>query len=287
MGAVIKRELNNYFRTPLGYIIMGLFLLVTGLFFALMNLFGRNPDFGQFLQSVWIVYLFAVPLLTMRLISEERNQQTDQLLFTSPIRLVDVVGGKFIAAFVVFLLTLVVTALYAVIIAVYGELAFWETLGAYIGFILLGGCFISIGVLVSALTENQVTAAFFTFFVLLFIWLLDVVKQYVPADPGFGIAFAYVIAVGIGALIFLNTRSWLIGVAVAVLGGIAVTVGVIVDTGIYQGLITDVLNWFSLLERFNDFVLGVLKLDVVVFYLSFIGVFLYLTVRILEKRRWA
>jgi ABC-2 type transport system permease protein len=252
-----------------------------------MNLFGRNPDFGQFLQSVWIVYLFAVPLLTMRLISEERNQQTDQLLFTSPIRLVDVVGGKFIAAFVVFLLTLVVTALYAVIIAVYGELAFWETLGAYIGFILLGGCFISIGVLVSALTENQVTAAFFTFFVLLFIWLLDVVKQYVPADPGFGIAFAYVIAVGIGALIFLNTRSWLIGVAVAVLGGIAVTVGVIVDTGIYQGLITDVLNWFSLLERFNDFVLGVLKLDVVVFYLSFIGVFLYLTVRILEKRRWA
>lgn len=287
MGAIIRRELGNYFRTPLGYIIMGLFLLVTGLFFALMNLFGGSSDFTQFLQSIWIVYLFAVPLLTMRLLSEERNQQTDQLLFTSPIRLMDVVGGKFFAAFIVFLLTLVVIALYAVIVAVHGDLAFWETVGAYVGFILLGGCFISVGVFISALTENQVTAGFFTFFVLLLIWLLDAIKRYVPQEPGFGIAFAIVIVVGIGLLVFMNTRSLIFGGAIALVGILAVVIAILIDTGMFEGFITDVLNWFSVLERFRDFALGVLKLDVVVFYLSFIAVFLYLTVRILEKRRWA
>jgi ABC-2 type transport system permease protein len=287
MGAIIKRELSNYFKTPLGYIFMGLFLLVTGFFFAYGNLVRSSPDFNQFLQTVLFVYLFAIPLLTMRLLSEERNQQTDQLLFTSPVRLGSIVGAKFLAAFLMFVITLAVTALYAIVIAIHGDLAVWETVGAYIGFILLGGCFIAVGVFVSALSENQVTSAFFTFFVLLLIWLIDPVKQVAPSETVFGVIFVAIIAAAIAFFLYLNTRSWLVSGIFVVLAAAAIVITLLVDAGMYRGIIAKVLDWFSLLSRFNNFALGILKLNVVVFYASFIGVFLYLTVRILEKRRWA
>ena len=287
MSAILRRELHHYFRTPLGYIFMGLFLLVTGFFFAFGNISQGSPDFNAFLSSVLIVYLFAIPLLTMRLLSEERNQRTEQLLLTSPVRLLDIVAGKFLAAFVVFLITLAVTALYAIIIAVHGDLAAWETLGAYIGFILLGAAFIAVGLFVSALTENQITAAFFTFFVLLLIWLIDPIRRIAPGEVGFGVAFTLVAAILVGLLLYSNTRSALIGGAGGGAGAIAVAVVFAVDPTLFQGLIGKVLAWVSLLDRFQDFVVGVIKLDVVVFYFSFVAVFIYLTIRILEKRRWA
>lgn len=287
MTAIMTRELRTYFQTPIGYIFMGLFLLVSGFFFTFGNLMSGSSYFTSFLQSILFLYLFAVPLLTMRLISEERRQRTDQLLLTSPITVTDIVLGKFFAAFIVYLLTLVVTALYAIVVGIFGDLAVWQTVGGYIGFALLGASFISVGVLVSAVSENQVSSAFFTFFALLLIWFLNLVKSVAPTDPVSSTVFAAAIVIGLAGFFFANTRSWVTAGAVTLVGAATIAVLHFVQPDVFNGLIVEVLDWFSLLERFDSFTLGVIELEEVVFYLSFTSIFLFVTVRMIEKRRWA
>jgi ABC-2 type transport system permease protein len=287
MIAIMMREFRTYFQTPIGYIFMGLFLLVAGFFFTFGNLISGSSYFTSFLQSILFLYLFAVPLLTMRLLSEERRQRTDQLLLTSPITVTDIVLGKFFAAFVVYLLTLVVTVLYAVVVSIFGDLAVWQTVGGYIGFALLGASFISVGVLVSAVSENQVSSAFFTFFALLLIWFLNLVKSVAPADPVSSTVFAAAIVIGLAAFFFANTKSWITTGAVILLGGATIAVLHFVQPQVFNGLIVEVLDWFSLLERFDSFTLGLIELEEVIFYLSFTSIFLFVTVRMVEKRRWA
>jgi len=286
MFAIFKRELMGYYQTPIGYVFMGLFLLISGFFFAYNHLFTGSAYYSSFLGSIFFIFIFAIPLLTMRSISEERRQKTDQLLLTSPVSISDIVIGKFLAASSVFFVTLLVTVLYAVVVGTYGDLAVAQTAGAYIGFFLLGLCFIAIGILISALTENQVTAAFFTFFSLLFVWLINLVKQVVPTDNLSGIIFAAALGVALSAYLFFNTRSWIVGGIAVIVSAIIIVLLAVLDNTVYTGLIGNALGWISLLDRYNSFNLGILKLDAVVFYLSFCAVFLFITIRVIEKRRW-
>ncbi|MFP4378352.1 MAG: ABC transporter permease [Spirochaetales bacterium] len=287
MLAILTRELRTYFKTPIGYIFMGLFLIVSGFFFTVGNLLSASSNFTGFLQSILFIYLLAVPLLTMRLLSEEKKQKTDQLLLTSPITITEIVVGKFLAAFTVFVLTLVVTALYAVVIGIFGDLAFWQTIGGYIGFLLLGASFISVGVLISAVSDNQVSAAFFTFFTLLVIYFLNLIRSVAPQDAVSSTIFATVLVIAIAAFFYFNTKSWIAVGGVTVLGAVAIIVLHLVYPEIYLGMIADFLSWFSLLERFEAFTLGLVQLEEVVFYLSFVTIFLFMTTRLIEKRRWA
>lgn len=287
MFAIFKRELKSYFLTPIGYVFTGLFLLIAGFFFAYQHLITGSSYYSNFLGGIFFIFIFAVPLLTMRLLSEERRQRTDQLLLTSPISVTDIVLGKFFAAAVVFLATLAVTILYAVVVGTYGDLAVGETVGAYIGFFLLGLCFISIGVLISALTENQVTAAFFTFFSLLFVWLINLVKQVVPTDQLSGIIFLIAAGILLVAYLYANTRSLLVLAPSVLVVAAAIVVLALVDKSVFSGLISKVLGWISLLDRYNSFNLGLLKLQDIVYYVSFTLVFLFVTIRVIERRRWA
>ena len=188
---------------------------------------------------------------------------------------------------IVYVLTLVVTVLYALVIGIFGDLAVWETVGGYIGFLLLGSSFIAVGVLISAVSENQVSAAFFTFFALLLIWFISSIKGVVPQDIVSGTVFAAGIVVAVGLFFYLNTKSWIATGAVGIVGAIAIVVLHFIDPTMFQGLIVETIDWFSLIDRFDSFTLGLLKLEETVFYLSFTSVFLFVTIRLIEKRRWA
>jgi ABC-2 type transport system permease protein len=287
MIAILKRELKSYFLTPIGYVYTGFFLLVAGIFFFFNNLAMLSSRFTGFLASIQFIYLFAVPLLTMRLFSEERRQKTDQLLLTSPVSITGIVVGKFLAALSVYFVTLAVTLLYACVIAVFGELAFWETVGSYIGFIFLGASYISIGIFISASTENQLTAAIVSFFSLIMLWLIDTVSQTLPSDTVWGIIFASALAGAVCLFLYLNTKS-LKAVVIAALASLAVIAGLYLwDGDIFTGFIRKVLGWFSLTKRYENFSMGILKVDALVYFTSFSGLFLFLTVRLIEKRRWS
>jgi len=155
------------------------------------------------------------------------------LLITSPVSITSMVIGKFLAAFTVFLAMTVITFIYPIITTAYGAPFTTEIVGGYIGFILLGGSFIAVGVFASSLTENQVVAVVISFVSMLLMWIMDAISS------SFG------------------------------------------------GFIAKVLDWFSLLARYQDFYRGILDISSIVYYLSFIAVFLFLTVRVIEKRRWS
>jgi len=182
MLAVYRKELQTYFYSPLGYVFMGSFLLVSGIFFAMGNIMSFSSNLGTMLSNISFIFMLVVPILTMRLMSDERRTKTDQLLLTSPISLWSIVLGKFLAACTVFLCTLVLTFSYVFILAAYGSISIGEVFVNYLGFFMTGCCMIAIGLFVSSLTESQVTAAIATFGTILIIYLLDSLVGLITAD---------------------------------------------------------------------------------------------------------
>lgn len=235
MLAVYKRELQGYFYSPIAYIFMGIFLLISGVFFAMSNIMANQANFSGMLGNLSFLFMLVVPILTMRSLSEERKNKTDQLLLTSPVSLTSIVTGKFLAACTVFLITLVVTFLYPVVLFMYGNPSIIEIMTSYLGFFLLGCALIAVGIFISALSENQVTSAVITFGVLLLLYI------------------------GGNTLAQLIQISW----------------------------VADVLQWFSVFDRMSPFASSVLSLTQIVYYFSFAAVFLFLTVRTVERRRWS
>jgi len=289
MIAVFLRELKSYFENVTGFIFMGFFLLLSGIFFVFNNLIPQSPNYNGVLGTITFIFLVVVPILTMRLLSEEARQKTDQLLLTSPLSLTGIVLGKYLAALAVFLLTLIVTFLYPVLISIVGSVVVSEIVGGYIGFFLLGSAFIAVGLFVSSLTDNQVIAAVVTFAALLIMWILDALQQGLPADPLSGAAFAGLMVVGVALFLYFTVRNWILSAATVLVGGCVIALAYLVigaKAANFDGFIVKVLKWFSLLERYQNFSLGILGLSAVVYYVSFSAVFVFLTVRVIEKRRW-
>ncbi len=173
MFSVYKRELQSYFYTPLGYVFLGVFLLLSGIFFMTGNLFSLSANLGLLFDSMSYLFMLVMPLVTMRLLSEEKRQRTDQLLLTSPIRVEAIVGGKFLAALTVLALAVFLTFPCAAILFAYGTPHLPLVLSGYLGFFLLGASYVAVGILMSSVTESQLTAAVATFGVNLLIQFIE------------------------------------------------------------------------------------------------------------------
>ena len=238
MFAIWKREFQNYFLTSIGYVFMGIFLLVGGVMFFLGNILSASASLSNLLSNLNYLFMLIVPILTMKLLSEEKRTRTDQLLLTSPRSIWDIVLGKFFAACSVIVVATLFTLVYVLIMYRYSNVTYPALIATnYLGFLLLGFCYVAIGVLMSALTENQVSAAVLTIGVNLFLQILESVGS-VLTIPG---------------LPFVNTM----------------------------------ISWFSLYTRYDDFATGILSAANVIYYLSFCGIMLFLTVRVIDKRRWS
>ncbi len=233
MTAIIKRELKAYFTSPLGYIFLGGFYLVSGVFFYLCNLAAATADVSSMYSLIFTVTLLLLPLLTMRLMSEEKKQKTDQLLLTAPISLGGQVFGKFFAAFIMYVLGLSVTLLYALVLTVYTSPGWSMVFGNYFGLLLVGGAIIAIGVFVSSLTESQVVAAIGTYGAVLVVLLIDALASLFTSEAAKKVIYSV-----------------------------------------------------SFYSRYMEFTQGLFNLEHVIFFISVYAVFIFLTVRMLEKKRW-
>ncbi|MGD9941334.1 MAG: ABC transporter permease [Clostridia bacterium] len=185
MIAVYIKELRAYFTSMIGYIYLSVFLLISGYIFSTGNLMSQNGDIKTYFASIFSIVIFLVPILTMRLFSEERKMRTLQLLFTMPVSITGIVIGKFLATLSVFCMGLAVTLLYPLILAWFGSVEGLVVLGNYFGMIILVSACIAIGLFISALTENQIIAAVLSYSALLALWLLDSAGQnIVKGIPG-------------------------------------------------------------------------------------------------------
>jgi ABC-2 type transport system permease protein len=265
MLAIFNKEFKSYFSSASGYIFMSVFLLISGVFFAMSNLLGASAYYTSVLGSITFVFLIIVPVLTMRILSEESRQKTDQLLLTAPISVTDIVLGKYLAAVALFFLTLLVTCLYPMILSMFGSLAVWEIVGGYIGFALFGASLISIGVFISSLTDNQVASAVGTFGSLLFIWILDWIQQGLPTSRISGIVFAAILAVSVSAIVYSSTRNIYITAGTAAIGAIAIAAVYLLKKELFEGFTVKFFGWFSLLKRYDSFSMGILSVNSIIF----------------------
>lgn len=234
MLAIFKKEFRSYFMSPLGYIFAAVFTFFASMFFSSGILMTQQADISLMFSDINVIYLFLAALLTMRLLSEEKNKKTDQLLLSSPVSITKIVLGKYLAAMAVFGITMLISLIYPAIMFKFGAPALSEVIGSYIGFILLWGAFISVGVFISALTESQMIAGVFTFAALLMIYFI----------------------------------SWF-------------------ESSVQNAVAKTVIGWFSLLSRYSEFQSGILNIENIIYYLSFIFVFLFLAVRVIDKRRYS
>jgi len=288
MFAVFKRELRAYFSSPIGWVVIGLFLFLSGIFFAASNLLGASSEYNGLLGTMAFLFLFVVPILTMRLLTEEVRQHTDQLLITSPLSVTAIVVGKYLAAVAVYLITLIVTVLYPVLMSFFALLGleWWKLLGGYIGLFLLGSSFIAVGLFFSSLTESQIVAAVATYAALLVMWIIDALTNMVPQGWLYGLGFVAVVGAALALIVWASTRSIPATVATVVVLAAAIVVVAVLRKDLYDGLLAKVMAWFSLLKRYEDFNLGILGLSPVVYYLSFCAAFVFLTVRMIDRKRW-
>jgi len=179
MKTIFKKEMNHYFKNMAGYIFLAIFLVITGYYFTVNNLLAQSNDVKEYFNTMIFTLMFLIPILTMRLFAEERKSKTDQVLFTSPIKILDIVLGKYIAVCVVFLMGLAVTFAYVITIGVLGELELFTVIGCYVGIIFAAGSFIAMGLFVSSITENQIVAAILTYAILLGFYVINLLADYV------------------------------------------------------------------------------------------------------------
>ncbi|AEV67347.1 ABC transporter permease subunit [Acetivibrio clariflavus] len=176
MWAIYKRELKSYFYSPLAYVLTGIYTLLLSLNFIRPILMATGPaqtSFGAIIYNLNILLAFLIPILTMRVLADEKRNGTEVLLMTSPNSVPAIVFGKFLAAFTVFLLMAAVTAMYPIIIAISGELVVASMITSYLGYILTGALFVAFGVFTSSLTESPIVSAVIGSLCLFFIWIID------------------------------------------------------------------------------------------------------------------
>lgn len=286
MKAIFKHELRLYFESMTAYVFGAFLLLFIGIGSMLYNLRSAVSNFEFVLSFAAIVFVVIVPVLTMRCLSEERKQKTDQLLYSLPITTTQVVLGKYGALLVVFLLPLCFIALYPLMFAQFGEVYLPTAYGSLAAFFLLGAALLAVGVFLSSLTDNQGLAAGLGIGVILLNYYCVSLSEYVSSTAA-GTAIALVVLIAaLGFLVKALTRSTPAGAGASLLLLALLGLCYALDSTALEGLLPAIMKKISLFERFYTFVDGVFDLTNVVYFLSVTLFFLFLTVESLEKRRY-
>ena len=233
MNAIRKRDLQGFFRSPLGYVYIGAFLAIMNLYFFAICVLSSSSDMGSVFSNMLIVFLFLMPILTMRLFSEEYKQGTDRLLLTAPVSVLEIVFVKFLAAVSVLLVALACTLPWIVIVAIFGTPAWASILGCYIAVLCAAAVFVAMGMFLSSLTESQLIAAVLSFALFLGLYVADMLSYSL-------------------------------------------------DSSSLPGML---LSWLSIFTRYDSFMSGQFSFGNLIYFLSLTGLFLYLTARVLERRR--
>ncbi|EET60905.1 hypothetical protein BRYFOR_06971 [Marvinbryantia formatexigens DSM 14469] len=287
MIAILKKEIKGYMTTMTGYVFIAFMLVVSGIYFTAYHLNGAYPKFAYTLNAVLVVFLIAVPILTMRILAEERKQKTDQLLLTSPVSVTEIVVGKYLALVFIFLIVVLVLALYPLILTQFGSIPYGETYAALFGFWLMGCSFLAIGLYISSVTESQVIAAVLTFLALFVCYLMDGIAGFFPETASASLLFLAALVLGAAFLIQYWTKNRVIAGIFLIAGEAVLVVLYMVNSTAFEGIIQDILGVFDISGHFSEFASGIFDITGVVYYLSIIGVFLFLTVESIQKRRWS
>ena len=286
MIAVLKHELRSYFHSLTAYVFGAFLLAFVGFGAMLYNLQAAVSNFEYVLSFSSLIFVVIVPILTMRVVAEERKQKTDQLLYSLPITTVQVIVGKYLALLILYLIPLTIISVYPLIFAQFGEVYLLTSYGSILAFFIMGAALIAVGVFISSLTDNQGLAAGIGIAVILFNYYSVSLSEYVSATAFGSVVALLVLIFLLGAVVHYLTRNANLAYGICFVLIAAVMVLYFVDSTAFEGLLPGIMTKLSLFERFTTFVNGVFDMTAMVYYLSVIVFFLFLSVQSLEKRRY-
>ncbi|MGI6039837.1 MAG: ABC transporter permease subunit [Eubacteriales bacterium] len=286
MRAIIGRELRSYFSSPLGYAFTAVVLLFVGIFTMVYNLKNFLSAFELSLGQMSFVYIIAIPILTMRIIAEEKRQKTDRLLYSLPMGMTRIVFGKYFSALVVLALPVAITGLYPLILSLYGEINFLSAYGSIVGFFLLGAAIIAIGLFVSSVTESQVVAAVLSFVILLSNFFISDLANMMSLSAVTSYVAIAIAIIALAVIIRFLVKSGVFATIFAIICEIGLVVLFMMSRTSFEGLFPKILKGFSLFNRFYSFIGGIFDITSVVYFVMVSLIFVFLTIQSLEKRRW-
>ena len=287
MKAIFQREVKSYFDGVLGYIFAAFLLLFAGIYTMVINLNASYSNFEYVLGNMTFIFLIITPILSMRVIAEEKRQKTDQLLYSLPISMTKIVLGKYLAMLFVLAVPTVIIGFYPLILSLYGSVHFLASYGTLLAFFLLGAALLAIGLFISSITENQAFAAALCFLVLLLNYFLNDLVSYIPATVGASFAAATAAVLLLAVIVWYLTKSSLSAVILTVIGESALILTRMISSASLANLLPNLLGNLSLFKRFYVFPNGVFDLTALVYFLMVILVFVFFTVQSMEKRRWS
>ena len=287
MITVMRHELNMQDRSFSTYL-FGFFLLETvGIAAMIYNINNKLANFEYCLSTISLIFVLIIPIITMKSIAEERKLRTDQLLYSLPLSMWDIVLGKFFATLINFMLPLIFVAVYPLLFKRYGNVYLLTSYGSLIAFVFLGAALIAVGMFVSSLTENQgIAAGISAVLIALNYYSLDLANITSSTKKG-SLIVMLLFAVIVGFIVRYLTRSTaggvIFGIAMAVVTGVVY----LIKSDLFEGLVPNLMARVSLFQRFYTFVNGDFDLTAIIYYLSVTAFFLFLCVQSLEKRRYS
>lgn len=281
------KELKSSFNNMTAAAYIAFILVLTGIYTTVYNLVSRYPTFEYALIQTVFIFLVAVPILTMRSFADEKAQKTDQLLYSLPVGMTKVVIGKFLALISINAIAVLVVSLYPLIFAFYGKINFLMTYSNIFAYFLLGCALISIGMFISSLTESVVLSAVSTLGTLIIVYFIDTIALLIPGDPWVSLVCFIIVSVAVGALVYPFVKNITVSAVVgAVLAVASVTVYVI-NKDLFAGLFPSILGKLDIFGILNNFLLGIFDVGAIVYLISVTCLFVFLTVRSMEKKRWS
>lgn len=286
MTAIFKREFKSCFTGMIGWVIAAVSLFFLGLYFTNRNLLYASSDFASVLYTMTMILLFLLPAISMRSFAEERKNKTDQLLLTSPISIPAIVAGKFLAELAVFALPLAAAVVMPLLLQAFGTVSLVAAYSALLGYLLLGGACLAVGTWISALTENQILAYLATFGALLVAYLMNGIQTMFTTGNLLAFIVFMIVLLVASVLVGVVCKRLAAGAAVFCAGAVVLFVLFQLRPAWLLTAFNAVLSALALFEPFKDIVGGMFSIPAIVYYLSVMGLFLFLTGQALARRRW-
>lgn len=288
MLAIYKRELRSCFHSMIGYVFIAFLIAFTGIYFMAYNLNYGYPYFAYVLSGMVFIFFAAIPLLTMRSFAEERKSKTDQLLLTAPVRLSQIVMGKYLAMVTVLAVPCAIYLIFPWIIKSQGTAYILVDYLSIFVFFLLGCVYIAIGLFISSLTESQILAAIGTFGVLLILYLWSGILEFLPNSAAANAAGIVLILSLVVLFVWKMTQNWILGTALEIAALAVVIITYAVKSSLFEGFLAEILGKMDLIAVFTSISSNhLLDVSGIILYLSYTGLFLFLTMEMIQKRRWS
>lgn len=287
MTAVYKRELRSYFNSMTGYVFIAAVTAFIGIYFMLYNLKIGHPYFAVSLSGAITIFAFAVPILTMKSMAEERHSKTDQMLLTYPVSVTGVIMGKFLAMLTVYCVPMLIACLCPLVISRGGNGSFLIDYSAILLFVFLGAMFISIGLFISSLTESQIIAAVASMAILLLLLIWDTVTAYLPSTVGVSAAGFLILAALFALAVYKSSRCIIPSLCIFAAGAVFTIVGAVSFSEWFSGALSGFLSLFSIYGPIANFTsYYVFDVKGLIFYAAASALFIFLTVMTVQKRRY-